>query len=230
MTTWRRRGTLATWFPAVAAAGMLTLAGCGGAPSTGAASVAPTAPGPDSGSGTSTPTAATSGSAPAASPAPHQTESNPPGDIPDQQVFVAYTPPGAHFSVKVPEGWARSTTGQGVTFTDKLNSITLQEVPAASAPSAASVTASVVPQLSGQVPAFAAGKVSTVTRAAGQAVLVTYLGDSAPDPVTNKVVRDAFERYSFWRGGHEAVLTLSGPQGADNVDPWKIVTDSLRWQ
>jgi hypothetical protein len=25
------------------------------------------------------------------------------------------------------------------------------------------------------------------------------------------------------------VLTLSGPKGADNVDPWKIVTDSLRY-
>jgi hypothetical protein len=25
-------------------------------------------------------------------------------------------------------------------------------------------------------------------------------------------------------------LTLSGPTNADNVDPWKIVTDSVRWQ
>jgi len=25
------------------------------------------------------------------------------------------------------------------------------------------------------------------------------------------------------------VLTLSGPVGADNVDPWRIVTDSLAW-
>ncbi|MDT7564604.1 MAG: hypothetical protein QOG76_3228, partial [Pseudonocardiales bacterium] len=24
-------------------------------------------------------------------------------------------------------------------------------------------------------------------------------------------------------------LTLSGPKGADNVDPWRKVTDSLRW-
>jgi hypothetical protein len=33
----------------------------------------------------------------------------------------------------------------------------------------------------------------------------------------------------FTRGGRTAVLTLSGPRGADNVDPWRIVTDSLRW-
>jgi hypothetical protein len=25
------------------------------------------------------------------------------------------------------------------------------------------------------------------------------------------------------------VLTLTGPVGADNVDPWKIVTDSFKW-
>jgi hypothetical protein len=24
-------------------------------------------------------------------------------------------------------------------------------------------------------------------------------------------------------------VTLSGPAGADNVDPWRTVTDSFRW-
>ena len=43
-------------------------------------------------------------------------------------------------------------------------------------------------------------------------------------------MREAVERYAFWHDGQEAVLTLSGPKGADNVDPWRIVTDSLRWQ
>ena len=228
MMSWPRRAAVPAVIPALAVAGALTLAACGGATST----VAPTAAGTSASSGpsaTAAPSAAATASTPPAA-VPHQTESNPPGDIPDQQVFVAYTPPGAHFSVKVPEGWARSTTAQGVTFTDKLNSITLQEAQTATAPTAATAASAVVPQLAGQVPAFAAGKVSTVTRSSGPAVLVTYLGDSTPDPVTNKVVRDAFERYSFWQNGHEAVLTLSGPQGADNVDPWKIVSDSLKWQ
>jgi hypothetical protein len=201
----------------------LGLTGCGGstaAPQTPTAAASNTA---SASSSTQTPTTS-------ARPTPHQTEDNPPGDIPDQQVFVAYTPPKAHFSIKVPEGWARSTTATGVRFTDKLNAITVQEVPAGAATSEAVASSTVVPRLAGQVPAFAAGKVSTVTRRAGRAVLVTYLGDSAPDPVTDKVVRDAFERYTFFHAGHEAVLTLSGPKGADNVDPWKIVSDSLRWQ
>jgi hypothetical protein len=208
---------------------VLALGACGGSSST-AGPGASTAPITDAG-----PTSTTGGAPvrPTPKPTPRQTESNPSGDIPDQQVFVAYSPPKAHFSVKVPEGWARSQTPAGVRFTDKLNSITVREAPApaaTSAASAASAASAVVPQLAAQVPAFAPGKVSTVTRTGGPAVLITYLTDSAPDQVTDKVVRDAVECYSFWRAGHEVVLTLSGPSGADNVDPWKIVTDSLRWR
>jgi hypothetical protein len=77
---------------------------------------------------------------------------------------------------------------------------------------------------------FALREVTTVTRAgAGTAVLVRYRADGAPDPVTGKSVRDDVERYEFWRDGTEAVLALSGAQGADNVDPWKTVSDSFRW-
>ena len=64
---------------------------------------------------------------------------------------------------------------------------------------------------------------------AGSAVLITYQADSAPNEVTGKVVADAVERYEFWDNGTTVVLTLSGPVGADNVDPWRTVTDSFRW-
>ena len=64
--------------------------------------------------------AASSPSAPAASGGAGQTktvnpngpEVNPAGDIPDNQAYVAYAPPGAGYSVKVPEGWARTTAGR----------------------------------------------------------------------------------------------------------------------
>ena len=36
-------------------------------------------------------------------------ETNPPGAIPDNQVFIDYTAP-AGFSMQVPEGWSRSDT------------------------------------------------------------------------------------------------------------------------
>ncbi|MFI0966591.1 hypothetical protein ACH4S8_35190 [Streptomyces sp. NPDC021080] len=174
-------------------------------------------------------TANSAGQAQAAAP----TESNPPGDIPDNQAYVAYRPTSGSFSgftVKVPEGWARTVQGDTTTFTDKLNTITITSVPASAAPTTGSVSATVVPKLRAQTPKFAAPKVSEVTRHAGHVVLLTYRGDSAKDPVTGKVVRDAFERYAYYRSGHGVNLTLSGPVNADNVDPWRIVSDSVTWR
>ncbi|MFF3462675.1 hypothetical protein [Streptomyces sp. NPDC002619] len=193
------------------------------------ASVAITACGGSTGSGGSGGPAGSSRTAPS-SPAAPATESNPPGDIPDNQAYVAFAPSGGGFSVKVPEGWARTGKGTVTSFTDKLNRVELAPVTAASAPTTGSVTAQTVPRLRRTVPNFAPGKVSVVARHAGQAVLLTYQGDSAPDPVTGKVVRDSFERYAFYRQGHEVDVTLSGPVNADNVDPWRIVTDSFTWQ
>jgi hypothetical protein len=199
------------------------LSACGGSstrPKTASSSDAPT----------STPSP-TGSSATSSSPAPqaHATEVNPPGDIPDNQVFVNYRPPGAAFTIKVPEGWARSSAGGSVTFTDKLNSITVASAAAVSKPSKASVRSSELPTVQQQGRNYRAGKVTVIHRLAGPVVLATHLQDSSPDPVTNKVVRNAVERYSFWNNGTEAVLTLSGPKGADNVDPWRIVSDSLKW-
>jgi hypothetical protein len=47
--------------------------------------------------------------------------------------------------------------------------------------------------------------------------------------VTGKAGRDAVQRYVFFHNGTRVTLTLSGPQAADNVDPWRIVSDSVRW-
>jgi hypothetical protein len=152
--------------------------------------------------------AGTGKTAPAkASPSPKAPEVSPAGDIPDNQAYVRYAVPGAGYSVKVPEGWSRTQSGGAVVFTDKLNSIRLE---------------------SGK-PAAHAGKASAVQRTAGTAQKLTYLTKAQPNPVTGKAGTDAVERYVFTKGGHTAVLTLSGPKGADNVDPWRIVTDSVRW-
>jgi hypothetical protein len=117
-----------------------------------------------------------------------------------------------------------------VTFTDKLNSIRMETLKASGPLSAAQARSSELPKLAKAVKGFSGAKVSTVSRTAGQATRITYLADSAADPVTGKVRRNAVERYVFFHGGRDVVLTLSGPAGADNVDPWKLVTDSLRWK
>lgn len=172
--------------------------------------------------GRSTPAAGPGSASPA--------EVNTPGDIPDNQAFVAYTPPAGGFSVKVPEGWARTEEGGSVTFTDKLNSVRIMSLNSPTAPTVESATRDELPALRAGTASFEAGKVSAVTRSAGPGVLITYRADSLPDSVTGKVIRQDVERYEFWRAGRAVVLTLSGPQGADNVDPWRTVTDSLRWQ
>ncbi|MEU9867911.1 hypothetical protein AB0C87_08685 [Actinomadura sp. NPDC048021] len=178
---------------------------------------------------------ATSGHAPAtggsAAPAPVETESNPPGDIPDNTAYVPFRPAGGGYEVKVPEGWARTGLPTGAVFTDKLNSVRVEVVPASTAPTAQSARA-------GEAPKIGAAKMTVVKaeslqRNGGTAVRLVYRFDSAPDPVTGKVVRDEAERYEFFKAGHqggrEAVLTLSGPVGADNVDPWRTVSNSFRW-
>lgn len=156
-------------------------------------------------------------------------EVNPAGDIPDNQAYVAYAPPGGRFTVKVPEGWSRSSAGGAVTFTDKLNAIRV-ETKAAKAPlTARGARQTELPKLASSVLGFRPGKVSTVARKAGTAVRITYLAKAKTDPVTGKTGQDAVERYVFFHYGKDVILTLSGPKGADNVDPWKIVTDSVTW-
>jgi len=174
------------------------------------------------GCGTATPT----GAAASSSGAP---EVNPAGDIPDDQVYVPFTPDNGLFTVSVPEGWARTDANGVVTFTDKLNSVRIETVAAPMAPDIASATATEVPQIASSTTGYTAGDVSMVTRTAGDAVLVTYGAQSEPDPVTGQTFTDSVERYEFWKDGQEVILTLSGPQGADNVDPWTTITDSFGW-
>lgn len=156
-------------------------------------------------------------------------EPNSAGDIPDNQVYVAFTSPEKLFTVSVPEGWSRSTVGADTIFSDKFNSIELQTAARADAPTVESATAQEIPSIAAATPGYRPGTVTAVQRSAGQAILITYSATSAANPVTGKSVSEAVERYDFWRGGHEVVLTLTGARGADNVDPWRAVTDSLQW-
>jgi hypothetical protein len=184
-------------------------------------------------------TACTAGPTPSVAPAPPASapagtatggaEVNPSGDIPDNQAFVPYSPPGATFTVSVPEGWSRLVQDGGVMFTDKLNSVRIATGPQSQAPTVESVRAQELPALRTSVPGYQQGTLTTVTRTAGPAVLITYGAISDPDPVTGKSRPNDVQRYEFWHTGQAVTLTLSGPKGADNVDPWRTVTDSLRW-
>jgi len=185
--------------------------------------------GGDDGDKTTT-TQATTATTAAGTPDPNAPETNDPGDIPDDQVFVPYIPTAGNFQVKVPEGWSRSDDGEIVTFTDKYNAIRIESKALAAAPTVASVRSTEIPALQQSEKGFKVGSISSVTRKAGAAIRVLYEADSAPNSVTGKSARLAVERYAFWKNGTVVILTLSGAKGADNVDPWKIVTDGFAWK
>lgn len=166
---------------------------------------------------------------PAASSTSQAAESNPPGDIPDNQAFVVYPATDHSYSVKYPEGWARTTAGRDVVFSDKLNSITLTPHDGFYEPTEAYARTVEVPQIALSTTGFTQGRISTVQRPAGQVVLITYQGDSAPSPVTGKSVKQDMARYEFSRSGRGVAVTLAAPAGSDNADPWRTVTDSFTW-
>lgn len=201
----------------LAAAAVVAAAGLGLGACSASGSAAPSP-------GRSTPAA---GGASAASAAP--TESNPPGDIPDTTIYVPYRAPSGLYEVKVPEGWARTGSAARVTFTSKLNSVRADTVRASAAPTTDTARTTEVPPIQASGHKFQLTDIRNVSRRAGTVVEIRYLADSSADPVTGKVVRDAVERYEYYRDGTEAILTLTGPAGADNVDPWRTVTDSFRW-
>ncbi|WP_051710505.1 hypothetical protein [Andreprevotia chitinilytica] len=155
-------------------------------------------------------------------------EKNPPGDIPDSQVFVTYKSP-LGFSLKVPEGWARTDRPDGVGFADKFNLIDLAVSPAASAPTVASVTANEAAALAKTGRAVKITAIKSVKRQAGTAILIAYTSNSAPNPVTSKQLRLEHHRYLFYHGGKVATLDMSAPLGADNADQWLLMANAFRW-
>ncbi|MET7396476.1 hypothetical protein ABZS66_23645 [Dactylosporangium sp. NPDC005572] len=150
------------------------------------------------------------------------------GDIPDNQAFVEYRPAGAKYSIKVPEGWSRSETGDTATFTDKLNTITVGLGARGTAPDVAAGQAELASLRDNA--GFSAGPVTVEQRPAGPVLLIRYRADADADPVTGKVVNDDVERYEYWHAPADMLtVTLAGPHGADNADPWRTVTESVRW-
>jgi hypothetical protein len=164
-----------------------------------------------------------------ASPSSTPSEVSQAGDIPDDQVFVPVSGESGAFTVTVPEGWSSATVGGVTTYTDKLNSISIEQTAVSAAPTVDSVTADVVPGLLAARTNSAGGEATAFTAKGGDGIHVAFTADSAADPVTGKSRPDAVEVYLFWRAGQQVALTLEGPTTADNVDPWRIVSDSFTW-
>lgn len=159
---------------------------------------------------------------------PVKPEKNPPGDIPDNQVFIVYQSP-LGFTIKVPEGWARHQTSDSVTFSDKYNTIELAVTQHADPLSVSSAKQKEVAELEQSGKAVRISSVKATTLPSGSAIVVSYGSNSEPNSVTNKAIRLENERYFFWKAGKVVILTLSAPFGADNADQWILMAKSFKW-
>lgn len=156
-------------------------------------------------------------------------ETNPPGDIPDSQVFIDYASPQG-FTLKVPEGWARSDRADGASFIDKLDGVTVSGSKADTAPTVDSVKATFVPELEKAERAVKVTAVKEVKLLAGPAIRIVYTSNSEPNAVTNKQIRLENERYLYFKDGKLVTLELYAPKGADNVDQWQLMSNSFKWK
>ncbi len=160
--------------------------------------------------------------------APIAAEISPPGDIPDNQAFIAFKSP-AGFSIKVPEGWGRKDARDGTLFSDKYNQISLTygvvDVPV----DLAYAKVSLVPDLEKNGHAVKVTKVEEVPLKSGKTVKIDFDSNSEPNDVTNKQVRQENERFYFVKNGKLVVLQLSAPKGADNADQWQLISSSFKW-
>jgi hypothetical protein len=147
---------------------------------------------------TSTPAESRSTEGQAAAAAPSEAQAAATGDIPDNQVFLLFRNPQAGYSIRYPEGWARTGSGNEVTFQEKANVVHITVNKGA-------------PH----------GKPGTKT---------TFSRMSAPDPVTGKRLRLVTDRYEYGNHGKVAVLDLATPEGVDNVDAYRMISQSFEWQ
>ena len=150
------------------------------------------------------------------------------GDIPDNQVFLTYHNQAGGYSLKYPEGWTRKVNGSSTTFTDKGNSISAS-VTSGSPPTTASVSSQLA-ALKKSDPTLKAGKPQQVKIKGAPVIKVTYTALGAKDPVTGKRLQIITDRYVYSKGGKVATLDLATPKGVDNVDAYRMISESFKWK
>jgi hypothetical protein len=151
-----------------------------------------------------------------------------PGDIPDTIAYIPYTNAAAGYTFVHPEGWALQQNASSATFNDKYNGVSASVLSKTAPPTVASAQGADIPALAASQPAFSLVSVSPATLPGGTGVLIIYRRNSPPDPVTGRSVRQEVHRYEIF-GTHRAVaLDLFGAVGADNVDPYTRMSQSLR--
>jgi hypothetical protein len=148
------------------------------------------------------------------------------GDIPDNQVFLTFHgAPG--YSILYPEGWARKGGGNRTTFQDKNNVIRIV-VRNGDRPTVASARAD-VEKLKASTRSLTVASAQTVPIRGQQVVKVSYSSESPPNPVTGRRVKLVVDRYVYFKGGRVATVDLGTAVGVDNVDAYRMISRSFKW-
>jgi hypothetical protein len=200
-------------------AGLLVASGCGSSSSTNSAGSPAPAASPGAG-GSAAPEGGTALAADAKSAAT--------GDIPDTQNFLTLKDAHLGVSMLYPEGWTVQEAPTSVAIKDKNNLVRIAVSPGAAA-TAASLQAQLT-ALKSSTPGLTLGTVQVITLKSGPAVKATYTTRSAPNPVTGKQVTLNVDRYALSHAGKVAIVELGSPTGVDNIDAYKKMIGSFKWQ
>jgi hypothetical protein len=150
------------------------------------------------------------------------------GDIPDNAVFLSYQGTNPAFTIQYVEGWQVTPQPDGVVIRDKDSSETVAVV-APQADVASYVSTTDLPALRAQA-GFALAKQDTVKVGTSSYVHLVFHLPAPPDPVTGKQVPSTVDRYYVPGVNGLAVVSLSTPDGVDNVDAFRQMIESFRWQ
>ena len=211
---------------AICLTGLVLVTGCGSGgnstSTTAQSTTSPTAP-----AAVTTPVAKASCGSSTSSAGASEAASTAAGDIPDNQQFLTFKNRSGGYSISYPEGWARSGSGNNVLFQDKGNTITIKVVPGKQ-PTPASVTAE-LKQEAASDPCLSPGTPQVVTVGPNQVVKVTYTTQGQKSPVTGQRPKISVDRYVYFKGGKVATVDLATPVGVDNVDAYRMISESFRW-
>lgn len=201
-------------------------------------SAGPTSPAPSVASASPTVTATTSpsglpavaspGGVPTNSPEPESGGGTTSGDVPDNAVFLTYRGGTPAFSIQYVEGWQVRSQPDGVLVRDKDSSETVAIVPSP-ADLAGWIASTDLPELQAQA-GFKFIKQDRVKVAAILYDHLVYHLLAPPDPVTGKRVPSTVDRYYVPGPAALAIVSLSTPDGVDNVDAFRQMIESFKWQ
>lgn len=149
------------------------------------------------------------------------------GDVPDNAVFLTHHDP-LGFSIDYVEGWQVRTVPDGVVIKDKDSSeiVSLVALPP-DVPSYVSGTD--LPALQA-MSGFKLIKQDSVKVGSQTLIHLQYHLPAPADPVTGKRVPSIVDHYYVPGASNLAIVSLSTPDGVDNVDAFRQMIQSFGWK